>query len=464
MVELRVFEGEGSNKTDVTFSYNAHFFCFATLEHAPRTMVSGRSQNIGQQQQPVLTGMPVSGMAYLDRPAEAGYFIFPDLSVRHEGLYVLDFTLYEQTKDAKDQDPEESSKTDEAEQPMPAGSFDYRLNVKSMPFTVFSAKKFPGLAESTMLSRTVAEQGCRVRIRRDVRMRRREGKGDGFDDFDDPNYARGRSATPQSEYNRQRSISNNDRQRFDHRRQSNAYEDPTHYNPPANFNAPSIEAGPSSSSLLRFGSQSAAQSQFQTPQFAQPPSAPSQQYSSNSVAYQQPSQYRQSQPQNYGYQERPSFSSNDYRRPSSFAGPLSAKPEHDSRSTYQPYARPEPPKLAPLQAALQPQKYEAMPLSASNRTTTVASPTMYHDRPSYNSFSAPSHTEQRTSTKRSFDSVFPNAASYNQPLHNGMRPTSSHGPKSNHDSLDAKYDEYAAYNMNYRRADSTTIRKQVPLA
>ena len=47
-------------------------------------------------------------------------------------------------------------------------SFDWRMEVKSDLFTVYSAKKFPGLAESTNLSRTVAEQGCRVRIRRDV--------------------------------------------------------------------------------------------------------------------------------------------------------------------------------------------------------------------------------------------------------------------------------------------------------
>lgn len=53
----------------------------------------------------------------------------------------------------------------------------HRLEVKSKPFIVFSAKKFPGLTESTTLSRIVAEQGCRVRIRRDVRMRRRDTKG-----------------------------------------------------------------------------------------------------------------------------------------------------------------------------------------------------------------------------------------------------------------------------------------------
>ncbi len=68
----------------------------------------------------------------------------------------------------------------------PQSYVDWRLKVDSQPFTVFSAKKFPGLAESTSLSRIVAEQGCRVRIRRDVRMRRRDNKAPArFDDDDD---------------------------------------------------------------------------------------------------------------------------------------------------------------------------------------------------------------------------------------------------------------------------------------
>lgn len=113
-------------------------------------------------------------MAYLDRPAPAGYFIFPDLSVRHEGRYRLRFALYEDTKEQQPtNDPNE-----------PREFCVHRLDVKSKAFTVFSAKKFPGLAESTALSRIVAEQGCRVRIRRDVRMRRRNDRPRGRDSED----------------------------------------------------------------------------------------------------------------------------------------------------------------------------------------------------------------------------------------------------------------------------------------
>ncbi|EFQ98798.1 hypothetical protein MGYG_01814 [Nannizzia gypsea CBS 118893] len=186
IVEMRIFESDPNNdmqKTDITFSYNANFFLFATLEWA-RPYAHGRVQ--GQPPTcPVLTGVPVAGIAYLDRPSQAGYFIFPDLSVRHEGLYRLNFSLYEEPKDGKDEDkvppaPIGTVSSTGMTMPMksrqPMKNMYFRLEVKTVAFTVFSAKKFPGLSESTTLSRIVAEQGCRVRIRRDVRMRRREPK------------------------------------------------------------------------------------------------------------------------------------------------------------------------------------------------------------------------------------------------------------------------------------------------
>lgn len=131
----------------------------------------------------MLTGVPVAGVAYLDRPQQAGYFIFPDLSVRHEGRYRLTFHLYEEIKEAKDVDkdsnlplPNQLGRPNTSKPGSPQAFLHFRLEVKTVPFTVYSAKKFPGLATSTSLSRVIAEQGCRVRIRRDVRMRRRGDK------------------------------------------------------------------------------------------------------------------------------------------------------------------------------------------------------------------------------------------------------------------------------------------------
>ncbi|KAL3481896.1 velvet factor-domain-containing protein [Aspergillus californicus] len=178
VVSMQIFESDpldDTHQTDITSSYgSSNFFLFATLETA-RTMAHGRL--VPTPSCPVLTGVPVA----------AGYFIFPDLSVRHEGNYRLHFNLFEQTKDPKNH----THGTEDPAPPIPGKLsapqefLEYRLEVMSKPFTVYSAKKFPGLTTSTNLSRIIAEQGCRVRIRRDVRMRRRGDKRSddyGYDD------------------------------------------------------------------------------------------------------------------------------------------------------------------------------------------------------------------------------------------------------------------------------------------
>jgi Velvet factor len=202
VVELRVFEGENT-KTDITLSYNANFFLFATLEVA-RPIANGRMHP--SPAIPVLTGCPVAGANYLDRPSPAAYFLFPDLSVRHEGWYRLSFNLYEATKDAEDLDVDRPSRNADLEvlNPTPGqkpqDSMAWRLEVKSTPFQVYSAKKFPGLSESTEMSRIVADQGCRVRIRRDIRMRKRNTGKDEYEAYEDGMRSIDRYATPDSAY------------------------------------------------------------------------------------------------------------------------------------------------------------------------------------------------------------------------------------------------------------------------
>lgn len=128
---------------------------------------------------PVLTGTNCAGAAYLTKPSNAVYFIFPDLSVRHEGFYRLKFHLFEQNKTGAGLAPIPG--TPDQANPVATKPREYenmvnRTFVYSPPFQVFSAKKFPGLEHSTALSMTMSEQGCRVRIRRDVRQRRPDGK------------------------------------------------------------------------------------------------------------------------------------------------------------------------------------------------------------------------------------------------------------------------------------------------
>ena len=189
VVQLRIFEtdpDDSEHGEDITFPYNANFVLYASIKSA-RAIAQPRGTGTERERVPVLTGVPVAAIAYLDRPEPAGYFIFPDLSVRHEGRYQLNFHLYEEVKENKDADidgPRRLGSVSSSSNPRtPQTYLNFRVQVDSDTFTVFSAKKFPGLHASTSLSRCIAEQGCRVRIRRDVRMRRR-GEKRHKEDFD----------------------------------------------------------------------------------------------------------------------------------------------------------------------------------------------------------------------------------------------------------------------------------------
>ncbi|OCK80351.1 hypothetical protein K432DRAFT_297828 [Lepidopterella palustris CBS 459.81] len=334
IVELRVFEGEGPNMQEVTFCYSANFFLFATLEHA-RTMAQGRVPP-APTSFPVLTGTPVAGMAYLDRPTPAGYFIFPDLSVRHEGKYRLSFALYEELKDAKDMDADDRQSIGNHPPPNVDAHVSHRLEVKSSPFTVFSAKKFPGLTESTALSRMVAEQGCRVRIRRDVRMRRRENKSSkDWDEYDEENsydpsrrtatpdaYGQQNMPTPQpvmDGVDRPRSVSNASNASFavPPRRSSMQDMAPTYQqqNGYQHLSAPQAQSN-GYSGPMQYGQTQGHQyhNQFAPPQPAslmQPPHVPYQHQSAPN--YQ--NQSGMHMPQSYGYMQNQSYAQPHFEQP-----------------------------------------------------------------------------------------------------------------------------------------------------
>ena len=78
------------------------------------------------------------------------FFVFPDLSVRLEGNYRLRFTLVDISGPV--------SKV--------------KASIFSDIFTVYQAKKFPGMMESTELSRCLSDQGLKLPIRKDGRFRR----------------------------------------------------------------------------------------------------------------------------------------------------------------------------------------------------------------------------------------------------------------------------------------------------
>lgn len=341
VVQMKIFEGSHrENAKDITFAYNADFFLYANLHHA-HDVASGRVAPPSTP--PVLTGMPVSSMILLDRPTEAGYFIFSDLSVRHEGKYYLTFSLMEEVKEDRDKDADEPmSGTDEIVGPdigpgQEVRCWNFRTTVQTDDFDVYSAKKFPGLQESTQLSRTVAEQGCRVRIRRDVRMRRREkGKGKDASARDDE-YSRAAaaaSAAPPPERTptiRGRSSSNASLERAPYPQDLHRRPSGMEFAPPR----PSFAASePSANRHLTFGGQPMA--------YPHPHSVPT------SPSYPPPGTH-------YGH--RPSYPYKPEPSPTQAYTPQTGPAPRDVFQRPQPAANPPPPALAPrLEPDMEPQR------------------------------------------------------------------------------------------------------------
>ncbi|KAK5997868.1 Developmental and secondary metabolism regulator VEL1 [Cladobotryum mycophilum] len=438
VVELRIIEGPSVEEgKDITFDYNANFFLYASLEQA-RTLAHGRVQNGAANNPPILTGVPASGMAYLDRPTEAGYFIFPDLSVRHEGYFRLSFSLYETTKEEKDFDLEP------AESDLPPG-VDWRMEIKTQPFNVFSAKKFPGLMESTSLSKTVADQGCRVRIRRDVRMRKRDGKGNGYDRREEE-YARRRTVTPapaEDPHLRARSLSNSSEQRMPYvpdaqRRPSIAesYHAPPPPPPPPSYDH--TQPSPVRPGHLSFGEhgvpQYVAPRQYGPPQSGPPvPVSPTGPYHPSSQ-----SPYVKSEPQPFPYGVRgtpqplssPALSVKqdpyDNRAPGPYVPPspsIYSGVDHSSRRHSQvsypptPMAAQPPPRSIQPQPHYQPRSHHSL---APLRIESLVSP-LPPIEAQMDPLPAPPMLP--TGAKRKHDFVF---SQNTKPLHNGQRQLDPH--------------------------------------
>ncbi|KAJ5143263.1 uncharacterized protein N7515_002050 [Penicillium bovifimosum] len=105
------------------------------------------------------------------------WFILQDLSVRTEGTFRLKMSFVDV-----------GTHSTEAVNGAPVinhGTAPVLASVFSEPFQVFSAKKFPGVIESTQLSKCFALQGIKIPIRKDgVKGPRRGGDGDDDDEGD----------------------------------------------------------------------------------------------------------------------------------------------------------------------------------------------------------------------------------------------------------------------------------------
>ncbi|CAO3688345.1 unnamed protein product [Rhizopus stolonifer] len=133
-----------NNSSNDDFLQNPYFFLYATLTDASGKVdlhyINGNKTTAGAVVQ------SLHKLKDLD-DTDGGFFVFSDISVRLEGIYRLRFTLFGIE-----------------------GESVHRLcSTLSKVFQVYSPKSFPGMSESTFLTRCLSDQGVRIRIRKEPR-------------------------------------------------------------------------------------------------------------------------------------------------------------------------------------------------------------------------------------------------------------------------------------------------------
>lgn len=139
-----------------------YYFASCTLVPREDTLTAETQQNLGAS----LTGTLVSSLHRLKdtNNADGAFFIFGDLSVKTEGKYRLEFNLFQMRDFAGNQTCYHIKK------------------VTSDVFVAHSPKSFPGMAESTFLTRSFSDQGVRLRIRKEPRQLLRK-RGPASEDY-----------------------------------------------------------------------------------------------------------------------------------------------------------------------------------------------------------------------------------------------------------------------------------------
>ncbi|KAI9011970.1 velvet factor-domain-containing protein [Phycomyces nitens] len=123
------------------------------------------------------TGSVVSSLYHLKDidNSDAGFFVFPDLSVRTEGNYRLKLSLFEIIgKDVFHC----KSIISEVFVVYSAKKYELILDIQENFFFLLMTfiDRFPGMEESTYLSRSFADQGLKIRIRKELRQRKKTGR------------------------------------------------------------------------------------------------------------------------------------------------------------------------------------------------------------------------------------------------------------------------------------------------
>ncbi|CAH1762037.1 5566_t:CDS:10, partial [Entrophospora sp. SA101] len=149
IIQLKVYDSCLTQPENSSFLQNPYYFMYASLV-APDTDEELHLLRDGKTRS--TTGSVVSSLYHLKDTdnSDAGFFVFPDLSVRMEGTYRLKLSLFE----------------------IIGYEIYHCKSIFSDVFIVYSAKRFPGMEESTFLSRSFADQGLKIRIRKEIRIRR----------------------------------------------------------------------------------------------------------------------------------------------------------------------------------------------------------------------------------------------------------------------------------------------------
>ncbi|GAN01677.1 VosA [Mucor ambiguus] len=125
------------------FHQNSYFYMCANLAHP------SDDSEIYTPTHNALSGQTVSSMYKLKDidNHDGAFFVFGDLSVKVEGSFRLKLSLFEITT---------------------TGAVCLQ-SIFTGPFMVYPTKKFPGMLDSTFLSRSFSDQGARIRIRKENR-------------------------------------------------------------------------------------------------------------------------------------------------------------------------------------------------------------------------------------------------------------------------------------------------------
>lgn len=131
-------------------------------QSAPGYAVSGATGNTNMYTRNLIGSLTVNAFPLRDTEEKDGHwFILQDLSVRTEGTFRLKMSFID-VGTHRDPISKDSHNTLETKNDVPILAY-----VFSQPFQVFSAKKFPGVIESTPLSKKFAHQGIKIPIRKD---------------------------------------------------------------------------------------------------------------------------------------------------------------------------------------------------------------------------------------------------------------------------------------------------------